>query len=1163
MTITQQDLKLFASSRLTDTPDGGGAMTNQVLTGKDNELFNPISDVDRTMGDLSARLVYPAVLRNDTAGLLGANVILSQKPEADNVGVVLVAADGYAQERASIMERIEAYRVPTVETRFTVLGTARKGSRIVQVYAREDVALPVVGQVFALRLLQDGVFVYDFIRVANLSHSMQTFEDDKGEFKRRVITLTINQALERDFIGVEEPSRFKATPPARFLDTQIADSAKYYGIKPIVAAITKNSASIKLSSIYEQLVPVSTVETAIADDWAAGRSMYIETGAEEVLFYNGAALSGSLFFNTGILPGSLKIDGWTDNAQGSLSRGDEVVNIDYANGVLSGLNNFRPYTVRAIPAVQIKNAAYSTYINLDDTNVGTDWAPLLNPEPARGSTQVSYRVKGQWYDLIDYGDFVLRDNEGKQRGNISANGSCIISLPEIPDSPSQIIISWSPRNFYKTLDDKESNQAIAPKMITSQMLLQMNGGYLLPGTVKLTWNGGSAQDNGSGELTGDCSGKVDYATGQILPVGLNAASVNVATQQYSGALNSKTVAVFGGGNGGVDVTAVVGTLAKGSLKMELSGDLVSQYNWRVRGWVSAKNGTFANTFDYVDETGSKQFNSSGIVVVTDNGNGGLLIDGEPAQGSIDYATGKMRIKSVSLMQHIDMPEYSQTQVLPGSAPILTAGKKNMRRIEAYFEPTNSAKVATLSATDTRPIVQNIDTGLHQYAILQGMPYPNAVLLNSWVFDVNGEKVIEKGGTLYKNWNPLKNSGEVVGTLSASGLLRLNVNQQSTVKIIRGVWVNGNYQVKQFCGRTAIAPIKPQSFSAYCKNNGKTLSGIAQADEAITGDITGTIHYETGFFSLTLPEAIAPDSLRYNAVSQSTLPLDSNIIGINATRLPANGKVLVFRKGDLVVIHNTLKHDLGSSFTAAQTVQLPRVDLDRLCLTDQNGKHIDIKWYDYDLEKGQITFANPLDLSDYVMPLTAHCVWEEENRVSDTHISGSLKLQFGVSRDYPIEGTYVSSALVGGDLLVRASEPFSQKAWTNEWQNTRIAAPILAKLNVNDYPIKLTSNGAITERWLIKFKTSNTFELYGERLGLVLESDTLNDLAPINPATGKPYFRLPRAAFGAGGFESQNCVRFNTFGTPLPVWIVRSVQPSAQRKLKRDGFNVCLRGNTEA
>ena len=154
-------------------------------------------------------------------------------------------------------------------------------------------------------------------------------------------------------------------------------------------------------------------------------------------------------------------------------------------------------------------------------------------------------------------------------------------------------------------------------------------------------------------------------------------------------------------------------------------------------------------------------------------------------------------------------------------------------------------------------------------------------------------------------------------------------------------------------------------------------------------------------------------------------------------------------------------------------------------------------------------------------------------------------------------------MVGGDLLVRASEPFSQKAWTNEWQNTRIAAPILAKLNVNDYPIKLTSNGAITERWLIKFKTSNTFELYGERLGLVLESDTLNDLAPINPATGKPYFRLPRAAFGAGGFESQNCVRFNTFGTPLPVWIVRSVQPSAQRKLKRDGFNVCLRGNTEA
>ena len=121
---------------------------------------------------------------------------------------------------------------------------------------------------------------------------------------------------------------------------------------------------------------------------------------------------------------------------------------------------------------------------------------------------------------------------------------------------------------------------------------------------------------------------------------------------------------------------------------------------------------------------------------------------------------------------------------------------------------------------------------------------------------------------------------------------------------------------------------------------------------------------------------------------------------------------------------------------------------------------------------------------------------------------------------------------------------------------------MARTNVKDYPIKLASNGAITERWLIKFITATQFELYGERLGLVAKSDTLTDLAPTNPATGKPYFTLKAAAFG-GGWSVQNCIRFNTYGTPLPVWILRSVQPSPDKQNGRDGFTACLRGNTVA
>ena len=46
--ITQQDLKFYASQRLTDTDDGGGAMTGVQLNGTTNELFNAVSDLDKT-----------------------------------------------------------------------------------------------------------------------------------------------------------------------------------------------------------------------------------------------------------------------------------------------------------------------------------------------------------------------------------------------------------------------------------------------------------------------------------------------------------------------------------------------------------------------------------------------------------------------------------------------------------------------------------------------------------------------------------------------------------------------------------------------------------------------------------------------------------------------------------------------------------------------------------------------------------------------------------------------------------------------------------------------------------------------------------------------------------------------------------------------------------
>ncbi|WP_448976962.1 hypothetical protein [Neisseria sp.] len=468
------------------------------------------------------------------------------------------------------------------------------------------------------------------------------------------------------------------------------------------------------------------------------------------------------------------------------------------------------------------------------------------------------------------------------------------------------------------------------------------------------------------------------------------------------------------------------------------------------------------------------------------------------------------------------------------------------------------------------ILADSDRGMRQgslngglsFNVLRDFDQGSICVFNTWSFNDGETEIVERGGTLYKNWDAERGIGEAVGTLSEEG--EVSVTDRGigfiNLKINSGIVRKPQVKTFNYAGRTPAAPVKPESFTVYAGNG--EIVGRSNAAGEIAGGITGKIDYETGFYEIKRDEGFYPEDLRYNAVTQDNLPLDSSIIGIDAVRLPADGRVPVFRKGDMIVISNRLKQDLGSAFTAAQKITLNRQNIDRLCLVDSKGKHVLAEKYTADLKAGSITFAEPLDLSQYILPLTAVCAWEEENRVTGVDISGRLKLQFAIGRNYPKEHTFVSSALIGGDLLVRATEPFSQQAWDNVWSDAQRGEPILARTNVKDYPIKLASNGAITERWLIKFIAATQFELYGERLGLVAQSDTLTDLAPTNPATGKPYFTFKAAAFG-GGWSVQNCIRFNTYGTPLPVWILRSVQPSPDKQNGRDGFTACLRGNTVA
>lgn len=526
--LTQQDLQIYPSQRMTDTPDGGGLMVGRPLTGEDNEIFPPVSDVDRTMGSLDARLLYPAVLRNDSEPLYGGHFVITEPPTSENVSFLAFKARNYGESRADIMPRIEAYSVPTVESRMTLLGRHLAGVRLVQAYQREEAPLPKVGERYCLQYEEKTKDVTrritEYFRIINIEDEVRIFEIPQSngvveEVPRRVVKMEISNPLTRDFDGVDYPAKGYAAPKVKILETQVADSAAYYGVKPVSDGLSAGDAALTVSSIYEKLVPTSTVETPYADEYPVPGEAWVAAAPEKQLFA-GRVSNGTLIFPCSLLPGSVKIGNYQDNALGQLKSGDNLISVDYAQGRLTGLPAGY-HTVTAIPAANSSAARYAFAVEIKETNHGTAFAPLLKPTPVLGSLKVSFMALGVWYLLSDSGDGILRDAAGKAVGTVSsATGSVVLNLPVLPDIGSRLVFQWGGISGFASFDGGKTGVVATPKPSESKCTYDL-GHPIKPGTLVLTWidNGAkTARDDGNGNLTGDIQGAVDYLNGVITTV---------------------------------------------------------------------------------------------------------------------------------------------------------------------------------------------------------------------------------------------------------------------------------------------------------------------------------------------------------------------------------------------------------------------------------------------------------------------------------------------------------------------------------------------------------------------------------------------------------------------------------------------------------------------
>ncbi|MDN5619092.1 MAG: hypothetical protein L0G63_01230 [Psychrobacter sp.] len=1207
--IKRSDLQFFPSERLTDNDDGGGMPLGTPISGEANELFNPISNIARVNGGFYARLMYAGVQRIDDEPLIGSFAAITKPPSDPTVSYLLSRATKFGELRHEALDRVEAYNVATIESRMLLLSTQSQNSRLVQAYQRVGEPLPLVGDVYCLRQNKAGYPKHEqYIQVTRVTSEDRTFvaqsSGSRREFTVTVVKMEISAKLQADFVGSDYPVEGYTDNPCKIRETAVADAAQYYGVKPLASPITLNDITLQVPSLMDKIVPTNQVEVRLTDLTAAGQRQTLldssKTGAGGIitLSINKSHSTGSttaLYTGNAITPGTLVIDtaagqikdkgsalviGETVVGSVNQAAGEVTINGASFSGYITSLE-FRP----AGSELQVGDTA-STPVTIN--NRGYIWSRNINPPPAPGSLLVSYRAQGRWYDLRDSGDGVLR-GASAAHGSGSVNfvtGSVEISTGELPDVGSSVMFTWGGRARYFNRSDQASS---------AKMLLTLSQAAV-PSSLSLTWNDGTAKtavSDARGNITGDWTGKYNAKTRELrIDTGANfnhpAGALDITVQYSTGEVQQSPIVLSA-----TNISDKVSFTAHGLLPNTLQID----YELPMPLGFGELDGNFFAKRDQKLEA-----------TITDDSNGNLINRKGVIVGSIDYASGAGEFDPSMTFNLPKAIIGAFTEIVFTSGgnggmvhelPTKTTFAVHHYEYEDVLctlpsdDTTNATLFSFADGSDTA-VTDNLASGPIEIDLLPN--YSEVVTPSSVNFSWAGKSYFDREGRLYTDLNPSNGAATAVGDIDyQSGRATLTTWQ----------WVNGSpatltslltsltgNPVDQVTFRTPSAPLRPDSLNVWATAvDGTRISAVANAQGNLkAANIEGVVDVEYGVASVQFgawvaaagnesepwysadavttdgqiwqPKSVFAETITYNATSYSYLPIDSNVVKIDTVRLPQDGRIPIFRRGDTIIIGNRVTTDIGSAHTGGQTVTLPRNDVTRIAVSDADDTPVNAELWDYDLAAGTITWRTPLDLSMYKMPLKVMHAQEERNRIIQADIDGTLTLLFAMRRSYPIADTYVSSVLIGGDLQVRVSIPFTQRNWDNVWRDEPKGDQLLNKLNLKDYPMVLTDDGAIKERWMIKMTGTNTFELYGETLGFVMRGDTLTDLAPINPATGKPYFTLPKQAFGSDApWASQDIIRFNTWGTLLPIWVLCAVQPNPNPPTGTDGYTQCLYGDT--
>ena len=1175
MAITQNDLEILKSEIMADTPDGGGLPTGiAVIDGVSNNLFPDVSDIDRLIGRVRLRKVSLAVKTANADLLQAPRMLLTELPDNQNISVFFFKASDFADRRSDAQNKIESYLAFGSKWAGHLLETQLTGQRVIQISLDKGDQIPAIGQPLVL-VQNEGQSdeFYQYLRPLKVDTVERRFQKNAQDTVTRIIaTIEFGDTLTKTFNGLTVQEFYlnaNTNRRAVLREARVADAAKYYSAsrlaEPVVAM---QSRQVRLNSIYTQVVPSTQVETPLLQLDPVNQSASQAVGTTTIVINQSINAAANTSFNltSGVAIGSLILtvgDITLTDIAGELrtALGVSYGAINYGTGQVTWYANMSKGQVTATgsykPASDIIRVAQTDY-QIVGGNTGYNYVRELAAAPLAGSLKVSYVVQGSVYNVTDDGRGNLIDANGNGRGTVTGN-TVLLTTAAIPDADSYIIYSFGV--------DLDTTKIAAKDLAPAYHIITIPDD--MPSDLTVTWAGKTATV-ASGTITGDATGTLSGNRLLIAP-NTTVAKGTEFTLSYKRPLPASLLAYNDTQTGKSLSFDMGGAIAKGEVVLNINGEQGTILNVVLS--------TVADTNALVVSSVSKSGNDLPIGDIESDPRLGFTL----TSSNVNKVTGKIDLTfTVTMTVKVTNTTYRNGQLifsdsyLKETQPTITSTK-----IDAVANTSDTTE--TVSSTTT---VQNMRASLitgQGQSLLAGSVFINAL----------GASLNDKNGVLYNGETTV---GAVdyysgVATLAAwaDGVLNKVTATSLTVK-------EDSLPLANVIFRTPSAPLKTSSLQINAVlDDGTSLALSTDPQGLITGSkyAHGTVDFKAGVVALYFyeklgvtanpdvvnqswydaaniymesgtnyinkPIYVKPDSIRYNAIAYSYLPLDKELIGLDPVRLPTDGRVPFVRKGDSIAI------------TELKTMQLPTnapndlfdLGFERLSdvnVVDSTGNKVSFDYLDIDLDAGTLQLNGMFDMSFYTAPLTAKYRIMDIALVIETDISGRVTLSTPITHDYSTAAVF-SSMLLAGDMQARAFNVFGQQSWGGVFSDTLIGNATTSQLQVTNNPIVVTNRDSIEERWALVFTSATAFRIIGQTVGEIGTGSTLSLTAPINPMTGYPYFTIPQAAWGTG-WSANNVVRINTAAAKYPVWIGNAIQQHQGSSTDNYDFTIGYHANID-